>query len=232
MGNFIKTSLLLLLLCLLGSCYGQSQNCSSYSFSNRIPLRNCNNLPVLNASIHWNYHPSNRTADIAYRHAGMTRSNWIAWALNPSGRGMAGAQALVAFVNSTGSFRAYTSPIADYNTRLQEGRLSFQVSSIAAEFTNNQIMTIYATIQLPQGSTSFNQVWQYGDLSGTATPQIHPTTRDHLSSVGTIDFATAEQPSGPPPTTAPPATTTTPTPTTGENVSITYYFFRNLTFCA
>lgn len=119
----------------------------------------------------------------------MTRSNWVAWSLNPNGQGMVGAQALVAFFNSTGALHAYTSPITAYATTLQEGPLSFQVPSIAAEYANNDQMIIYATIVLPQGATSFAQVWQHGEVSGT-TPRVHLTNGDHLRSVGRIDFAT------------------------------------------
>ncbi|KAL8477923.1 hypothetical protein ACS0TY_029999 [Phlomoides rotata] len=225
MGNFIKSLFFFILfLCFIASSY--AQNCSSYTFNNRNRLTNCNNLPVLNASIHWNYHPSNRTVDIAYRHTAMTRSNWVAWALNPTGQRMVGAQALVAFFNSSGALHAYTSPIAAYGTSLQEGPLSFEVPSIGAEFTNNQIMTIYATIQLPEGSTRFTQVWQHGDMSGT-TPQIHLTDGDHVMSFGSIDFATADaasQPSTPPPPTPTTGGTAPPTTTTGENNCPPYTF--------
>ncbi|KAK6155299.1 hypothetical protein DH2020_009547 [Rehmannia glutinosa] len=100
---------------------------------------------------------------------------------------MIGAQCLVAFVNSSGVPHPYTSPISGYDTRLQEGPLSFRVPSMAAEFRNNQ-MIIYATVELPPGSTSFTNVWQHGDLSG-GVPRQHPSTPDHLGSFATIDFA-------------------------------------------
>lgn len=101
---------------------------------------------------------------------------------------MIGAQCLVAFRNSSGLLHAYTSPISGYGTQLEEGPLSFRVPRIAAEFTNNQ-MIIYATIELPSESTSFTHVWQHGEVSGD-TPLQHPTDGEHVSSVGTIDFAT------------------------------------------
>ncbi|KAL2493787.1 Cytochrome [Forsythia ovata] len=48
-------------------------------------------------------------------------------------------------------------------------------------------MVIYASIELPSGSTSFNQVWQTGQVSGDI-PQRHATTGDNMRSVNTIDF--------------------------------------------
>ncbi|KAK4437426.1 cytochrome and DOMON domain-containing protein [Sesamum alatum] len=165
-----------------------AQNCSDYRFSNNNIYTACNSLPALNSFLHWNYHQSSHTVDLAYRQTGVTASNWVAWSLNPGGGAMVGSQCLVAFRNSSGLLRAYTSPISSYGTQLEEGPLSFKVPRIAAEFTNNQ-MIIYATIELPNESTSFTHVWQHGALSGD-TPLMHSTDGEHVRSVGTIDFAT------------------------------------------
>lgn len=167
----------------------KAQTCS-FSFSGRT-YATCVTLPVLNAFLHWTYHQSNHSVDIAYRHTQVTASNWVAWALNPSGGAMPGAQCLVAFTNSSGVVQAYTSPISagsDYtSTQLGQGPLSFQVSKLTAESGGNQ-MTIFATIMLPSAGTSFTQVWQHGDVSGNML-QAHPQTPDHLRSFGLIDFS-------------------------------------------
>ncbi|KAI3465521.1 hypothetical protein Pfo_022184 [Paulownia fortunei] len=187
MDKFSRTVLFasFFIICLFASSY--AQNCSDYTFSNNNIYTACNSLPVLNSFLHWNYHQSNRTVDIAYRHTGVTTSNWVVWSLNPSGGAMIGAQCLVAFRNSTGLVHAYTSPISGYGTQLQEAPLSFRVPRIGAEFNNNQ-MIIYATVELPGESTSFTQVWQHGEVSGD-TPQRHPTDGENIRSFGTIDFA-------------------------------------------
>lgn len=210
MDRFPKTvllSVLLILMSLIGA--SKAQDCSTYTFTNRSrAFTNCNSLPVLNSFIHWNYHQSNRTIDIAYRHTQITSSNWVAWALNPNATGMVGAQALVAFVGADGSVRAYTSPITTSTPTLQEAALSFEVPSISAEFVGNNQIIIYATIELPPGGTTFNQVWQHGDLSSGGAPQRHDMTGDHMRSSGTIDFASGEQP---PEASTPPPPSTTPT---------------------
>ncbi|KAL3633606.1 hypothetical protein CASFOL_022368 [Castilleja foliolosa] len=168
------------------SSYAQ---CPAYTFSNNNLYTTCNALPVLNAFLHFNYHPSNHTVDLAYRHTEIISSNWVAWSLNPSGGRMVGAQSLVAFLNSSGVPHAYTSPITAYATGLQEGPLSFGVPRISAEFRNSNEMIIYATIQLPQGTTSFTHVWQFGAVSSGAA-RAHDMTPEHLRSFGNIDFAT------------------------------------------
>ncbi|KAG8372309.1 hypothetical protein BUALT_Bualt12G0052800 [Buddleja alternifolia] len=165
-----------------------AQNCTNNPLLTNI-YKACNNLPTLNSFVHWNYHQSNHTVEIAYRHIGVTTSNWIAWCLNPSGGGMIGSQCLIAYPNSTGLLHPYTSPITSYATNLEEGPLSFRVSKIGAEFNNNE-MIIYATLELPNGTTRFTQVWQYGPVSGDAL-QMHSMDRDNMRSIATIDFATA-----------------------------------------
>ncbi|KAK9133022.1 hypothetical protein Scep_012550 [Stephania cephalantha] len=165
-----------------------AQTCRSTTFANRI-YSACNDLPVLNSFLHWNYEASNRTVSLAYRHRISSRK-WVAWAINPTGRGMIGAQALVAFQQSDGSMTAYTSPISGYGTQLQRGNLSFEVPDITAETMNNEII-VYATLRLPGNSASVNQVWQEGALSGNS-PQIHEMNPANRQATGTIDFQSGQ----------------------------------------
>ncbi|KAI4371175.1 hypothetical protein MLD38_019441 [Melastoma candidum] len=62
-------------------------------------------------------------ARIGYRHASVDALRWVAWAINTTGSGMQGAQALMAYQQSDSSMRAYMSPISRYQTQLQEGNL-------------------------------------------------------------------------------------------------------------
>lgn len=211
--------LLVLSLLLAASNNAQTQNCSTYAFSNARTFANCNNLPALNSFLHWNYHQNNHSVDIAYRHTQINSTNWVAWALNPTSTGMIGAQSLVAFVGSDGTVRAYTAPITSYSPSLEEASLSFPVSSPSADFVDDNQIIIYATIELPPGATSFVHVWQHGDVSG-GRPRQHPTSGDHLRSVGNINFASAAAaPTATPTPTPAPPTSSTPPPTTNATVS-------------
>ncbi|KAK9077395.1 hypothetical protein SSX86_005732 [Deinandra increscens subsp. villosa] len=171
-----------------------AQDCSTYSFTNNAIYATCVTLPVQNSHLHWNYHSANGTADIAYRHTGVSTSQWVAWALNVGGSGMVGAQALVALPNSNGSVQAYTSDVTSYSTSLQQSPLSFQVPAIRAERVNGDVV-IYATLVLPSGRTSFNQVWQSGPVSNGA-PGAHNLGSENRNSVGTVDFVTGQAGAG------------------------------------
>lgn len=179
-----------LLICLLFfSCAAQS--CVNYAFSNGRAFSSCNDLPFLNSSLHWNYNPSSGMVDIAYRHTGVTSSRWFAWAINPNTTGMVGSQAFIAYQGTDGKVVAYTSPITSYRTHLEEGNLSFPVSHISAIFGNNE-MIIFATLELPNKSTTtVNQVWQEGPLSGN-TPGAHSFSGPNVRSMATLDFLSGQ----------------------------------------
>ncbi|XP_033509510.1 cytochrome b561 and DOMON domain-containing protein At5g47530-like [Nicotiana tomentosiformis] len=164
MDRLVKTLLFssfLLLSLFSTTSYAQTQNCSAFAFRNNQNFATCNPLPLLNSVLHWTYHSDNHTVDLAYRHRGVTDSDWVAWGLNINGGRMVGTQCLVAFKNSSGQIQAYTAPIADYLTQLRQGSLSFNVPRIEAEFSNNEYI-IFASLELPSGRTSFKQVWQNG----------------------------------------------------------------------
>lgn len=172
-----------------------AQDCNSYKFSSNNLFSTCSSLPVQNSFLHWTYHSANHTADIAFRHGGVSASQWVAWALNLNGQGMVGSQSLVAFRNSSG-VRAYTSPISAYTTSLAEGALSFEVPKISAEFlSGTNEMIIYATLELPKNRTSFTQVWQQGPVSSGA-PGQHAQGSENTKSVGTVDFSSGQTTAG------------------------------------
>ncbi|KAF5742114.1 cytochrome b and DOMON domain-containing protein [Tripterygium wilfordii] len=172
-----------------------AQTCAKYSFQSHRKYTACNDLPYLNSFLHWTYDNSTGKLQIAYRHGGITSSDWVAWAINPTSTGMVGSQALVAYQKSDGTVTAYPAPVDSYQTTLQEGKLSFQVSELSATFANNE-MIIYATLVLPGNSTTVNQVWQNGPLSANGAPARHSVTGDNIQSLGTLNLLSGEGTSG------------------------------------
>jgi hypothetical protein len=135
---------------------------------------------------------------------------------------MVGAQALVAYQNSSSVMRVYTSPVSSYATTLAEGALSFGVSNLSATFENSNEMTIFATLTLGSSMTTVNQVWQEGPLSGDS-PSIHDTasTSENMRSAGSLNFL-EQQPTTPSTGgggVAPSPTIQPPTPSTGGEVA-------------
>ncbi|GLT46250.1 hypothetical protein SLA2020_200210 [Shorea laevis] len=173
------------------SSFAQNQTCKSYSFSENRQFVQCQDLPALSCFLHWNYDQIAGTVSIAFRHTAASSSKWTAWAINPNGQRMAGSQALVAFVNSSGSAYAYTSSIDSESPSMQSSTLKFTVSNLSATFINNNEMTIFATLHLSQDLLSTNQVWQEGPMSGV-NPSIHNIGGENLKSMATINFVSGE----------------------------------------
>ncbi|KAG8642143.1 cytochrome b561 and DOMON domain-containing protein At5g47530-like [Manihot esculenta] len=174
---------LLLSLCVPSSF---AQTCRGHTFSSNQVFIACTDLPVLSSFLYWNYHPSNLTADIAFRKTGASTNTWVAWALNPGGQRMIGSQAILAFHNSSGVPIAYTTPITSLSPSMQPGDLSFQVSNLKAEYSNGD-MIFFATLHLTSSMISTNQVWQEGTMRGTSF-NPHAMDSANRASVGIITF--------------------------------------------
>ncbi|KAE9459774.1 hypothetical protein C3L33_08321, partial [Rhododendron williamsianum] len=140
-------------------------SCSDSVFPNNQVFASCTDLPNLDSFLHWTYTPSSSTLHIAYRHSQVSSSTWVAWGINPTSKGMIGTQAILAYPKPDGTVAVFTSPVDSYGTRLREGNLTFAVSDLSAMFMDNE-MVIFATIELPENTTSVDHVWQDGPVSG------------------------------------------------------------------
>ena len=169
-----------------------AQTCGSYTFaSSNQQFSSCSDLPHLNSFLHWTHDSATGQLRMAYRHTGVSSGTWVAWGINPSAAAMPGTQTLVAFPQSGTSPRVYKSPIAQgsqgYSTTLAEGDLSYNVTGLDATY-ENQEMIIFATWTLPAGTTTINQVWQAGPLSGSS-PRQHGSATENLNSKAALDLA-------------------------------------------
>ncbi|KAJ7946389.1 Cytochrome b561 and DOMON domain-containing protein [Quillaja saponaria] len=130
----------------------------------------CADLSQLNSFLHWNYTQASGILQLAYRHTGITSTGtWVAWAINPSNNlnsAMPGAQALVAILPSSGTPRAYTSPISGYTTQLEEGDLQYNVSGLTATYQNNEIIIFATMAHSTTNSANLNSKGTLNLLSG------------------------------------------------------------------
>lgn len=169
---------------------GSQSSCSDFTFPGGKAFASCADLPALNSFLHWTHNPSSRTLEIAFRHARVSPSTWVAWGLNPTSAAMLGTQAIVAFQKPDGTTAVYTSPIDSYQTLLREGNLSFPVSGLSATFLNNEV-TIFATMELPENTTVVNHVWQDGPIFGNNLG-MHEVSGPHLQSMGTLNLSSGQ----------------------------------------
>lgn len=167
-----------------------AQTCQTYKFpstSTNTIFSSCIDLPVLNSYLHWTYTNTTNSLQIAFRHnISDNTATWTAWAINPTGTDMVGSQAFVAFLQSDGSVKAYTSPVTSTSTILAQGDLSFPVADVSGFFLNKEII-IFANFVLPDSRTSVNQLWQSGPVTN-GNPGRHTLGGDNYKSKGTLDL--------------------------------------------
>ncbi|KAK9055621.1 hypothetical protein SSX86_026706 [Deinandra increscens subsp. villosa] len=170
--------------------------CTTQKFTNNKLYNHCNDLPHLNSYLHWSLDASKTTLSVAFLAPPATASGWIAWALNPTGDGMAGAQALLAYKASNGSMVVKTYNISSYSSII-EGELGFDVKEKRAEYSDG-VMKIFATVVLPEkGVTTVNHVWQVGpSVSEDGIPAKHAFLPANLGAKGRLDLLSGQSSGG------------------------------------
>ncbi|XP_042410117.1 cytochrome b561 and DOMON domain-containing protein At5g48750-like [Zingiber officinale] len=166
------------------------------AFSGGRSYSSCIPLPYLDAILFWTYYPSSAALDVAYR-ARQSPAGWVAWAINPTGRGMVGANAFLAFPDAaTGAATVITTQLPRHNLQpsdIRDEALTYAVYGREAEYSaDGGYYTIYATVELPGNRTTQNTVWQASTTFAGGLPFNHPFDRDHLSSFASLDFLTGE----------------------------------------
>ncbi|KAL6499995.1 hypothetical protein OROGR_027905 [Orobanche gracilis] len=161
--------------------------CTSQTFANNKHYDFCNDLPALNSYLHWSYDPTQSTLTIAFIAPPASPGGWISWAINPTGQGMVGSQALVAFRDARGEMTVKTYNVSSYGP-LRESRVWFDVRDSSAEFSGG-VMRIFATLVLPgKGAAAANHVWQVGASVTRGSPDKHDFQPGNLNSKGRMDL--------------------------------------------
>lgn len=159
-----------------------SLTCTSQTFKNNKLYSHCLDLPTLSSYLHWTYDSSNSSVSVAFVAAPPESSGWISWAINPTGTGMIGAQALVAFKHSNGSMVVQTYNIDSFT--IKESKLSLDVWDTSAEYTDGTIR-LFAKMKVPEKSETVNHVWQVGPIADDS-PAKHETQAPNLNAKATL----------------------------------------------
>lgn len=170
---------------LLGGFASGASSWASASFDSNRVYATCSDLPHLSASLHWSYDAASGNLSVAFVAPQAQPDGWVAWAINPTGQGMDGAQALIAFRQTDGSMGVRTYSIKGYDVK--EGSIAFETSDLAAERSGG-VMRIFGKLKLPSGTTTVNQIWQVGSSVASGVPQPHDVQPANLQSKGKVDL--------------------------------------------
>ena len=190
MDSHQSSVILLLSLCsLLLISPSHSQTCTSQTFTNNALYSNCLDLPHLSSYLHWTYNAANSSVSIAFIAKPAGTNGWVAWAINPTGTGMVGSQALIAF-KSSGAMTVKTYDITAIGP-ISESKISFEVWDLKAEESGGTI-TLFAKLKLPGNSDIVKQVWQVGPSVTNGVPDSHAMGTDNKASLSTLNLTAGQ----------------------------------------
>ncbi|KAJ1290272.1 hypothetical protein BS78_02G230500 [Paspalum vaginatum] len=197
MGAAVPPAVLLALLLLLLSpppraIAAGGGRCAGEAFSGNRAYAACSDLPRLGASVHWTYDRASGDLSVAFVAAPAAPGGWVAWALNPSGDGMPGAQALLALPSSGSAWKVRTYNVSGYALG-EPGPIAFPASGLAAELGADGRVRVYGRLRLGPGYGGgvLNQVWQVGAAVSAGTPAPHAMGADNLAAKAKLDLLRA-----------------------------------------
>ncbi|KAG1363424.1 Cytochrome b561 and DOMON domain-containing protein [Cocos nucifera] len=171
--------------CFLPPTTAADQGCASQNLGSSRVFAACTDLPHLSSSLHWTYDRATAALSIAFVAPPAAAEGWVAWAINPTGTGMAGSQALVAFRQADGKMGVKTYNITGY--ALEESKIAFETSDLAAEYAGG-VMRIFGTLKLGMEMTVVSEVWQVGGSVTNGVPDKHAFRTENLESKGKLDL--------------------------------------------
>ncbi|KAF7095414.1 hypothetical protein CFC21_097587 [Triticum aestivum] len=158
--------------------------CAAEKFPAGKTYAKCEDLPQLGAALHWTYDEAKSSLSLAFVAAPAGANGWVAWALNPTGEGMAGAQALVALKGSgsaaptvrTYNITGYV-PLGKASTPI-----AFPATDLAADSGSAGKIRLYGKLQLHGGMKAVNHIWQVGTSVTAGAPDKHAFAAGNLAS--------------------------------------------------
>ncbi|KAK3130461.1 hypothetical protein QOZ80_6BG0493740 [Eleusine coracana subsp. coracana] len=152
---------------------------------------NCTALGRLGATLHWAYDPKSATLSVAFAARPAAPGGWVAWAVNPTGDGMAGAQALVAFKSAAGGpYVVRTYNVTGYTALPASSTpIAFKATDLAADESaaaGGKVIRLYGKLQLKKGTKVVNHIWQVGSAVTNGAPAKHAFAKENLDAKGKL----------------------------------------------
>jgi hypothetical protein len=155
----------------------------------------CAALPYLGAKLHWTYDAKTGSLSVAFvaKPAGGA-GGWVSWAINPTGDGMKGAQALLAFKGAS-TYVVNTYNITGYNPLGAPTPIAYKATDLTADESGGEVR-IYGKLQLGPGLEKVNHIWQVGSKVTNGAPAEHAFDKPNLQAKGKLVLSGAAQPLG------------------------------------
>ncbi|CAL5073492.1 unnamed protein product [Urochloa decumbens] len=148
----------------------------------------CAALGPLGATLHWTYDAKAALLSLAFVAAPPNGTNgWVAWALNPTGAGMKGAQALVAFKRGNPpAFVVNTYNLTGHRALGGDSTpIAFAATDLAADESGGEVR-LYGKLQLRPGMDAVNHIWNVGSTVADGAPVKHALAQENLDARGRL----------------------------------------------
>jgi hypothetical protein len=161
--------------------------CASQKLPSNRTYKNCTDLPHLGATVHFTYNTTNRSLSVAYA-AEPTHNGYVSWGINPTGGGMIGTQALIAYkLNGKVTVDLYN--LTAYSGITAVKSLSIETWDLSAEESNG-VITIFGAVKFPETADNVSQVWQVGPVTN-GKPAMHKLELENKESKGRLEYVRA-----------------------------------------
>ncbi|XP_045789571.1 auxin-induced in root cultures protein 12 [Trifolium pratense] len=164
-----------------------SLNCTSQKLPSNRTYKNCTDLPHLGATIHFTYNTTNRSLTVAYT-AVPIHNGYVSWGINPTGGGMIGTQALIAY-KMNGKIGVELYNLTSYGGITAVKSLSIETWDLSAEESNG-VITIFGAVRFPEKADNVSQVWQVGPVKD-GKPAMHALAAENKEAQGRLEYVTA-----------------------------------------
>ncbi|KAL6845913.1 hypothetical protein ACP4OV_023361 [Aristida adscensionis] len=170
--------------------------CAGEKFPAGRSYAHCAALGQLGAALHWTFDAKSASLSLAFvaKPAGAGGAGWVAWALNPTGDEMKGAQALLALKGGGGggAYVVNTYNITGYGPLPATSTpIAFKATDLAADESADRVR-LYGKLQLRPGmGDAVNTIWQVGSAVTNGAPAKHAFAKENLSAKARISLSGA-----------------------------------------
>ncbi|GAU37310.1 hypothetical protein TSUD_354670 [Trifolium subterraneum] len=164
-----------------------SLNCTTQKLPSKQTYTNCTDLPHLGATIHFTYNTTNRSLSVAYA-AEPAHNGYVSWGINPTGGGMIGTQALIAY-KLNGAVGVHLYNLTAYSGITAVKSLSIETWDLSAEESNG-VITIFGAVKFPENADNVSQVWQVGPVMN-GKPGMHKLEAENKEAQGRLEYVRA-----------------------------------------
>jgi len=173
-------------------------SCESEMFPAGMSYAACEDLPTLDATLHWTYDAAASSLSLAFAAKPAATDGWVSWGINPTGDGMKGAQTLLAF-KSGSTYVVNTYNLTGYAKLGAEATpIAFPATELAADESEDGKVRIYGKLQLPRGMETVNHIWQVGSVVSSGAPMKHAFGQENLEAKGSLALVGAGAPQSAP----------------------------------